>query len=243
ISPSARPVETLRTKLCMVISPSTNGAGSARKKRKRKGRDEGQAEGAKSSAVGAQVHCSVGYPAAFQAMIPPARCALYGSPVAWANSEALTDRLPDRQENTTSRPSGLGISSASKQDSGTSTEPGIRSSAVSFGSRTSTRIIRPASSPCATSSGVRSRTESRLNTNDITRLPKNQIAAPLPQSLRQRARKSSALHSDLDRHLGPDLDDAPSRDLEIVGRIVGCARQRDEQAVLPARHARAGGRF
>src|SRR5262245_65518279 len=46
-----------------------------------------------------------------------------------------------------------------------------------------------------------------------------------------------------DRHLGTDLHHAPGGDLEIVGGIVGAARQRDEQAVLPAWHARLRGRL
>src|SRR4051794_27202629 len=44
----------------------------------------------------------------------------------------------------------------------------------------------------------------------------------------------------LDRYLRADLDDAAAGDLEIVGGIVGRAAERDEQPVLPARHAGMG---
>src|SRR5262249_53076663 len=84
---------------------------------------------------------SVGKPAAFQALMPPARWALCGNPAAWEISAALIERMPDAQENTTARPSGSGRSAGSKVDSGARTEPGIRSTAVSLGSRTSTSRI------------------------------------------------------------------------------------------------------
>src|ERR1700733_8931869 len=40
-----------------------------------------------------------------------------------------------------------------------------------------------------------------------------------------------------------NLDYATARNLEIVGRIVGGAAQRDEKVILPARHSRMRGRF
>ena len=43
--------------------------------------------------------------------------------------------------------------------------------------------------------------------------------------------------------LGTNFDDAAGRNFEVVTRIVGYARKRDEQPILPARHARAGGRL
>src|SRR5262249_39513923 len=51
---------------------------------------------------------SVGRPAAFQALIPPARCPLCGKPAAWAISAALIERIPDAQENTSARAPGSG---------------------------------------------------------------------------------------------------------------------------------------
>src|SRR5712671_5904939 len=99
---------------------------------------------------------SVGNPAAFHALSPPARWARWGSPAAWAISAALSERMPDAQEKTTDRPAGSGSSAGSKVESGTSSAPGIRSIAVSLGSRTSIRKILPAFMPLATSSGVRS---------------------------------------------------------------------------------------
>src|ERR1700704_5143155 len=87
---------------------------------------------------------SVGNPAAFHALSPPARWARWGSPAAWAISAALSERMPDAQEKTTDRPAGSGSSAGSKGESGMSSAPGIRSIAVSFGSRPSIRKIFPA---------------------------------------------------------------------------------------------------
>src|SRR5262249_22110241 len=61
---------------------------------------------------------SVGSPTAFQAMMPPARWASYGSPADCAISDAVTDRLPERQANTTWRPCGSGIPAGSNSDIG-----------------------------------------------------------------------------------------------------------------------------
>ena len=77
---------------------------------------------------------------------------------ALLRSEAVTERRPERQANTTSLPGGAGMVAGSNDESGTSTAPGKRSTAVSFGSRTSTNTTRPSFNPRATSSAVRSRT-------------------------------------------------------------------------------------
>src|SRR3954451_22931866 len=66
----------------------------------------------------------VGRPAAFQPRMPPSRCLSYGSPAACAASEAVTERLPERQANTTCLPSGSGIVFGSKVDNGTTIPPG-----------------------------------------------------------------------------------------------------------------------
>ena len=50
--------------------------------------------------------------------------AVNGALVAADPSEAVTDRLPDRQANTTRLPSGSGICAGSKLDSGTITASG-----------------------------------------------------------------------------------------------------------------------
>ena len=50
----------------------------------------------------------VGSPAAFQAMMPPARCELYGKPRSWATSAAVTERWPERQAKTTCLPLRVG---------------------------------------------------------------------------------------------------------------------------------------
>src|SRR6266568_6884243 len=52
---------------------------------------------------------SVGSPAAFQARIPPARWQSYGRPDACAACEAVTERRPERQANSTCLPCGSGI--------------------------------------------------------------------------------------------------------------------------------------
>src|SRR3954471_22209241 len=58
------------------------------------------------------------------------------------------------------------------------------------------------------------------------------------------ARSSRAMTAaELDRHLGTDLDDTAGGNLEIVGGIVRGTAERDEQPVLPARHAGMGGRL
>src|SRR5262249_47760282 len=46
-----------------------------------------------------------------------------------------------------------------------------------------------------------------------------------------------------DRHLRAHFHHPPGGDLEIVGRVVGDAREHDEQAILPARHAGMDGRL
>src|SRR5262249_14377684 len=61
---------------------------------------------------------SVGKPPSFQALMPPARWASYCSPAACAISDAVTDRLPERQANTTRRPWGSGITAGSNSDIG-----------------------------------------------------------------------------------------------------------------------------
>ena len=54
---------------------------------------------------------------------PPDACHRQGPP-ACAASDAVTDRLPERQANTTCLPSGSGIALGSKLESGTTTAPG-----------------------------------------------------------------------------------------------------------------------
>src|SRR5665213_4607922 len=66
----------------------------------------------------------VGIPAAFQPNMPPARCLSYGRPAACAASDAVTERLPERQAKTTCLPFGSGIFFGSKLDSGTTTPSG-----------------------------------------------------------------------------------------------------------------------
>src|SRR3954469_4156473 len=66
----------------------------------------------------------VGRPAAFQPRMPPSRCLSYGSPAACAASEAVTERLPERQGDTTPLSSGSGIALGSKVESGTTTPKG-----------------------------------------------------------------------------------------------------------------------
>jgi hypothetical protein len=46
------------------------------------------------------------------------------TPAAWAASEAVTERFPERQANTTCLPAGSGIEAGSKDESGTTTPPG-----------------------------------------------------------------------------------------------------------------------
>ncbi len=79
----------------------------------------GQAFGpaAEGFAAGAR-QLSVGKPSSFHAFMPPARCASYGRPAACAISEAVTDRFPERQANTTRRPAGSGIAAGSNSDIG-----------------------------------------------------------------------------------------------------------------------------
>src|SRR5215471_13685585 len=161
--------------------------------------------------------------------MPPTRWALCGNPAAWAISAALIDRIPDAQEKTTARPSGSGRSAGSKVDSGARTEPGIRSIAVSLGSRTSTSRISPAARPFATSSGVRSRISP----------PPNRPYIPASLSMPVGEPASASPTKSLHGHLRADLDHPAGRNLEIVGRVVGGAGERDEQTILPGRHARA----
>src|SRR5258708_22405195 len=66
---------------------------------------------------------SVGSPAAFHARIPPARWQSYGRPDACAACEAVTERRPERQANTTPLPCGSGIFARSKHDSRTMGAP------------------------------------------------------------------------------------------------------------------------
>src|SRR5947199_2344249 len=49
-----------------------------------------------------------------------------------------------------------------------------------------------------------------------------------------------AAKAPLDRDLGADLNHAFGGNLEIVGGVVGAAREPNKQPVLPARHARFG---
>src|SRR5262249_37657615 len=63
-------------------------------------------------------HGSVGRPAAFPALSPPARWAPYGQPADCAASEAVTERLPTAQANTTFRPAGSGMARGSNVESG-----------------------------------------------------------------------------------------------------------------------------
>src|SRR5262249_15580542 len=65
-----------------------------------------------------RIHESVGGPAAFRVLRPPARWAWYGSPADCAASDAVTERLPERQANTTCRPPGSGSSPGSNRDMG-----------------------------------------------------------------------------------------------------------------------------
>src|SRR5882724_6910393 len=67
---------------------------------------------------------SVGSPAAFHARIPPARWQSYGRPDACAACDAVTERRPERQANTTCLPCGSGICAGSKHDNGTMAAPG-----------------------------------------------------------------------------------------------------------------------
>src|SRR5215831_11498639 len=57
--------------------------------------------------------------------------------------------------------------------------------------------------------------------------------APLLRPPQSRRRSHCDLRADLDHAIG--------RNLKIIGRVVGTARQPDEQAILPARHARTHG--
>jgi hypothetical protein len=70
---------------------------------------------------------------------------------------------------------------------------------------------------------------------------KDAITAPTyfqsHRSLRS-AHLSPKSHCDL----RADLDHAIGRNLEIIGRVVGTARQTDEQPILPARHAGTHGK-
>src|SRR5256886_14726897 len=64
----------------------------------------GQAFGPASEGLAAGTRqLSVGKPSSFHAFKPPARCASYGRPAACAISEAVTDRVPERQGDTTRR--------------------------------------------------------------------------------------------------------------------------------------------
>src|SRR5580658_9514127 len=183
---------------------------------------------------------SIGNPAAFQARMPPARWELYPKPCSCAASDAVTERRPDRQANTTSLPGGAGIVAGSNDESGTSTAPGKRSTAVSLGSRTSTSTMRPAFTPSATSCGVKSRTLcplpgwSAIMPSSRTALCGNNLRQPCGESSENFVRAWR-----LDGHLGADLDHPIGRNLEIIGGIVGRAGERDEEPVLPAWHARA----
>src|SRR2546430_7075835 len=79
----------------------------------------GQAFGPASEGLAAGTRqLSVGKPSSFHAFKPPARCASYGRPAACAISEAVTDRFPERQANTTRRPAGSGIAAGSNSDIG-----------------------------------------------------------------------------------------------------------------------------
>src|SRR6185437_9734372 len=68
-----------------------------------------------------RLHVSIGSPAAFQARMPPAKCASYFRPAACAACEAVTERRPERQANTTCLPLGSGIFLKSKLCNGTIT--------------------------------------------------------------------------------------------------------------------------
>src|SRR5262249_12670231 len=92
-----------------------------------------------------------------------------------------------------------------------------------------TRALSPAASPFATSSGVRSRISP----------PPNRPYIPASLSMPVGEPASASPTKSLHGHLRADLDHPAGRNLEIVGRVVGGAGERDEQTVLPGRHARA----
>src|SRR5262245_8255435 len=128
----------------------------------------------------------------------------------------------------------------SKHDSGSSNAPAIRSTAVSFGSRTSTSKTVPAVSPAATSCAVMSRTVLRQGMAIILlptlRSLRCAARVPLPKFVPTCGTLACKLLVQLDRHLSSDLDDAASRNVEVVGRIVGGPRQGDKESILPVRH-------
>src|SRR5205085_7664901 len=76
------------------------------------------------------------------------------------------------------------------------------------------------------------------------RAARDGLRRPLSLETRNRNRRTSGrTMPTLHRNLRADLDHAPGRDLEIVGRVVGRAREADEQTVLPARHPGMGRRL
>src|SRR4030095_14298592 len=157
-------------------------------------------------------------------------------------SEAVTDRLPERQANTTRRPPDWEWQPDRTPTSADKTPPD--SARPRFRSARARRpaylcLRRAPAPPPPAADPARSHGQAGRMWN----------VTPSFRRVCQTSRASASKNQESwcrpvsDRDLCSHLDYPPGGDLEIIRGVVGDASEHDEQAILPARHPGMGGRL